>query len=128
MSWGTLQSLEQKKVFVQAMALGILSGVHQTLSGAQAKAPRELATLWFSQSHSTIIHWTVRCAPDYPMSQQSNGQLCPTVDCADDSTMNRAKVRTTKLECTGLSGAARGQRTSTVNCSKPQRSADVAHT
>jgi hypothetical protein len=54
-SWGTLQSLEQKQNLVQPVA-------HQTLSGAQAKAPRELVALGFSQSHSTIIHRTVRCA------------------------------------------------------------------
>jgi hypothetical protein len=51
MSWETLQSLEQK----QPVA-------HRTLSGAQAEAPRELAALGFSESHSTIIHRTVRCA------------------------------------------------------------------
>jgi hypothetical protein len=66
---------------------------HRTLSGAQAKAPYELAALGFSQSHSTIIHRTVRCALDCPMSQWSNGQLRPTVDCADDSTVNKAEVR-----------------------------------
>jgi DNA-binding transcriptional regulator YiaG len=48
MSCGTLQSLEQKRVKVQPMA-------HQTLSGAQAKAPRELAALGVSQSHFAII-------------------------------------------------------------------------
>jgi hypothetical protein len=36
MSWGTLQSLEQKQVLVHPVA-------HRTLSGAQAEAPRELA-------------------------------------------------------------------------------------
>jgi hypothetical protein len=54
MSWGTLQSLEQKQVLVQPVA-------HRTLSGAQAEAPRELAALGFSQSHSTKIHRTFRC-------------------------------------------------------------------
>jgi hypothetical protein len=33
-----------------------------------------------------------------------------------------------KSECTGLSGAARGQKTSTINNSKPQWLADVART
>jgi hypothetical protein len=33
---------------------------HRTLSGAQAEAPRELAALGFSQSHSAKIHRTVR--------------------------------------------------------------------
>jgi hypothetical protein len=40
MSWGTLQNLEQKQVLMQPVA-------HWTLSGAQAKAPRELAALGF---------------------------------------------------------------------------------
>jgi hypothetical protein len=52
-SWGTLQSLEQKQVLVLPVA-------HRTLPGAQAKAPRELAALGFSQNHSTKIHRTVR--------------------------------------------------------------------
>jgi hypothetical protein len=81
---------------------------HQTLSGAQAKAPCELVALGFSQSHSTIIYRTVRCALDYPVSQWSNGQLRPIVDCVDDSTVNKAEVRTVKSECTRLSGVARG--------------------
>jgi hypothetical protein len=53
MSWGTIQSLEQKQILVHPVA-------HRTLSGAQAEAPRELAALGFSQSHSAIIHRTVR--------------------------------------------------------------------
>jgi hypothetical protein len=130
MSWGTLQSLEQKQVLVQAVA-------HRTLSGAQAKAPHDLAALGFSQSHSSIIHRTIRCASDYPVSQRSNGQLRSTVDYADDGIVNRAQVRSQNCKvrthrtvryATRLSGAARGQRTSMVNRSKPQWSADVACT
>lgn len=34
---------------------------HRTLFDAQAEAPRELAALGFSQSHSTKIHQTVWC-------------------------------------------------------------------
>jgi hypothetical protein len=45
---------------VQPVAHRTLSCVHQTLSSAQAEAPRELATLEFSQSHSAKIHQTVR--------------------------------------------------------------------
>jgi hypothetical protein len=129
-SWGTLQSLEQKQVLVQPVA-------HQTLSRSQAEAPHELALPGFSQSHSAIIHRTVRCAPDCPVSQRSNGQLCPTVNCADDGTVNKAEVRSQNCKvrthrtvrcATGLSDAARGQRTSTINRSKPQRSAGVART
>jgi hypothetical protein len=53
---------------------------HQTLSGAPGCSPRELATLGFSQSHSTIIY-RIRCATglyDEPTEQQStlpNGRL-----------------------------------------------------
>jgi hypothetical protein len=39
----------------------VLPVAHRTLSGAQAKALRELAALGFSQSHSTKIHRIVRC-------------------------------------------------------------------
>jgi hypothetical protein len=57
-----------------------------------------------------------------------------TVNCAQRSiamsdeqwTVRKSEVRAVKSECTGLSGAARGQRTSTVNRSKPQWSTDVA--
>jgi hypothetical protein len=130
MSWGTLQSLEQKQVLVQTVT-------HRTLSGTQAKAPRELAALEFSQSHSAIIHRTIRCAPDCPVSQWSNGQKRPTVDYADDGIVNTTEVRSQNCKvrthrtvrcATRLFGDARGQRTSMVNRSKPQRSADVACT
>jgi hypothetical protein len=71
------------------------------------------------------------------MSQWSNGKLRPMVDCADEGTVDRTEVRSQDckvrmhrtIRCaTELSGAARGQRTLTVNNSKPQWSADVART
>jgi hypothetical protein len=62
------------------------------------------------------------------MSQRSNGQLHPTVDFADGGTVNSAEVRTAMSKRIGLSGATRGQRTSTVNRSNPQRLAGVART
>jgi hypothetical protein len=49
------------------------------------------------------------------MSQQSNGQLCPTADYDEQWTEQKTEVKTAKSERTGLSGAARGQRTSMVN-------------
>jgi hypothetical protein len=69
-----------------------------------------------------------------PAEQQSttlNGRLWCIVKV--NSTQVRSQnceVRTQRtVRCaTGLSGAARGQGTSTVNRSKPQRSADVAGT
>jgi hypothetical protein len=42
--------------------------------------------------------------PDCPVSQWCNGQLRPTVNCADDGTVNRAEVRTATSKRTGLSG------------------------
>jgi hypothetical protein len=74
MSWGTLQCLEQKQLLVLLVAHQTLSGVYRTLSDAQAEAPRELVALGFSQSHSAIIHQTVRCATELsgePTEQRS---------------------------------------------------------
>jgi hypothetical protein len=72
--------------------------VHQTLSGAQAKAPREVAALGISESHSAIIHWTIRCAPGCPMSQRSNGQLRPTVDYADVRNSEQCRSQKSELQ------------------------------
>jgi hypothetical protein len=77
------------------------------------------------------VHRTVS---DEPTEQRSN---VPTVDYVNSKrrTMQKSEVgaaksvRTGHVRCaTGLSGAAKGQKTSTVNRSKPQRAADVAHT
>jgi hypothetical protein len=75
--------------------------------------------------------------PNCPVSQQSNGQLRPMVDCAIVCTV--CSTRSQKTVCddrshqtirctTGLSGAARRQKTSTINNSKPQQSTDMALT
>jgi hypothetical protein len=69
--------------------------------------------------------------PDYPVSQRSKGQLrqrSTAVQYDRQKSEPLCKVRTQRnVRCaTGLSSATRGQRTSTVNSSKPQRSADVA--
>jgi hypothetical protein len=77
MSCGTLQSLEQKQILVLPVA-------HRILPDAQAEAPRELAALGFSKSHSAIIYRTVWCATGLsgePTEQQSTS---PTADCADE--------------------------------------------
>jgi hypothetical protein len=72
--WRTLQ-VWSIKVLAQSVA-------HRTLSGAPGCGPRELAALRFSQSNSTKIYRTVRCAtglfgvpPDCSVSQWNNGQL-----------------------------------------------------
>jgi hypothetical protein len=63
-----------------------------------------------------------------PVSQRSNGQLRQRSTAMNSKKVHNAEVRAAKSEHTGLSGAARGQRTSTVNRSKPQRAADMART
>jgi hypothetical protein len=66
---------------------------HRTLFGAQAEAPHELAALGFPGSHSAIIHRTVRCAPDCPVSQWSNGQLCPIVDYGEQCIVQKSELQ-----------------------------------
>jgi hypothetical protein len=70
-----------------------------------------------------------------PVSHRSNGQMrqWSTAWTVKRCTVQKSKVRAAMSERTGhvrcatrLSGAARGQKTSPVNRSKPQRSADMA--
>jgi hypothetical protein len=65
---------------------------HQTLSGAPGYNPRELATLGFSQSHSTKIRQTVRCATGLSGEPTEQRSTSPTVDC---STVWPSEVRAT---------------------------------
>jgi hypothetical protein len=60
------------------------------------------------------------------MSQRSNGNLRQRSTVKDEQ--YTSEVRAEKSECTRLSGAATGQRTPTVNRSKPQQVVDVART
>jgi hypothetical protein len=103
---------------------------HRTLSGAQAEHLPNWPLSGFSGTRSAKIHQIVRCALDMygePTEQRSDA---PTVDCVNSKkrTVQKSEVRVAKSERTGLSGAARRQKTSTVNRSKPQRSAGVAGT
>jgi hypothetical protein len=68
--------------------------------------------------------------PDCLVRQKSNDHLRPMVDCNDYAAVCSAEVKRQSATsgCTGLSGAAKGQTTLTVNRSKLQRSADVALT
>jgi hypothetical protein len=75
--------------------------------------------------------------PDCPVIQWSNGQLSPTVDYATARAVCSTRSQKTfcddrsyqTIRCaTGLFGATRRQKTSTIKTSKPQRSADVALT
>jgi hypothetical protein len=61
---------------------------HRTVSGAPPDSVRctrglhaELFTFGKIQRRSAIIHRTVRCTPDCPVSQRSNDYLAPTVTC-----------------------------------------------
>jgi hypothetical protein len=105
-----------------------LSGVHRIVSGALAGALPELAALGVSQRSSTKIHRTVRCVTGLSHVTTSNGHLRPTVDCVTTRAVCSARSQKTvcddrshqAVRCTtGLSGAAKGQTTSTVNRSKP---------
>jgi hypothetical protein len=68
-----------------------LFGVHRTVSGALAGAPRELAALWFSQRSSTKNHRTVWCATGQSGGTTSNGQLRPTIDYVTARSLKRQK-------------------------------------
>jgi hypothetical protein len=57
-----------------------LSGVSPDSVRCPGPYDFKLATFGFLESHSAIIHRTVRCAPDYPVHQRSNDSSA-TVDC-----------------------------------------------
>lgn len=116
-----VQHKPRKKISWDSTKIGAKTSI-DAVSGAPnsvrcpGQAPRELATLGFLRE---ALHYN---SSDCPMSQWSNGHLRSTV------TMQKSKVRAAKSERIRLSSAARRQRTSTVNRSKPQRVADVART
>jgi hypothetical protein len=72
---------------VQLVAHRTLSGVHQTVFGAQTEAPRELTALGF---FSESLRYN---SPDCPVSQQSNSQLRQRSTALVGETMNNAEVR-----------------------------------
>jgi hypothetical protein len=88
---------------------------HRTLSGVhQAQAQMNQPLLGIRQARSTIIHQTVRCAPDMsgePVEQwllRVNGRLQKGT--VMNSAVQKSEV-TGHVRCgTGLSGAATGQR------------------
>jgi hypothetical protein len=123
--------------FGSKTSIGAASGAPDTV-WCPGRAPHELATLgffWETLHYNSPdcpactghVRWTnratVRCA---------NGRLRWTVK---RWTVHKSEGRAAKSErtrhvrcATELFGAARRQKVSTVNCSKPQRSADVAGT
>jgi hypothetical protein len=114
-------------------SIGAASGASNTVQ-CPGQGTNELATLGFfwEALRYNLPEYPV-CTEQCPVSQQSNGYLHATVDCKSEQWAVRSQssnVRTIgHVRCaTGLSGAARRQRTSTVNRSKPQRATNVART
>jgi hypothetical protein len=97
LSWGTLQKFGAKT------CRGAASGAPDTVRCApdsQAMAPTNWSLSGFSGSYSTLIHWTVRCAPDMfsePTEQRSN--------CANDRLQRQMKSE----QCTGQKLEQRSQ-------------------
>jgi hypothetical protein len=73
--------MDQRLAMVLLVAHRTLSGVHRTMSGAQAKALTNWLLLGFSGRHSAIIHQTVRFAPDMSGEPTEQRSGVPTVDC-----------------------------------------------
>jgi hypothetical protein len=87
MSWGTLQSLEQRQALV-------LPAAHRTLSGAQANSHHELAALGFFPE--SLRYNSPECPVCTEHVRQANGA---TVNCAQWSTaVNSAQCRSQKSE------------------------------
>jgi hypothetical protein len=116
---GTLQSLEQKT------CIGAASGTTDTVR-CPGRGIHELVApgfFWESLRYNS---------PDCPVcTRHVQWANRATVNCVLRSTAAYSKSEqctSQKSERTGLSDAARGQRTSMVNRSKPQRSTDVTGT
>jgi hypothetical protein len=98
---------------------------HRTVSGAPGPYKNELATLWFLQGRSAIIHRTVRCATGLFGVTAEQQLLHATIDYKSavirwtvKNSARRVRVQsqrrtghwTVHVRCgTGLSGATRGQ-------------------
>jgi hypothetical protein len=81
---------------------------HRTVSGAPEGSSSKLASFGKTEGRSAIIHRTVRCTPDCPVCQRSNGYLRATVDSdrKQCSTVHATEVRAASQGYTGLSSAA----------------------
>jgi hypothetical protein len=86
---------------------------HRTVSGAPEWSGSELASFGEMGGRSAKIHRTVRCTPDCPVRQRSNGYLALTVDSDSEqcATVYAAEVRAEGQRGTRLSGVHR-----TVRC------------
>jgi hypothetical protein len=116
---GILQSLEHTRI-------GVASGAPDTVwcpSQSTSRTGRSRVfsePLRYNSPDCQVCHWTIWWANRAKVNF-ANGRL-------QYSLTVRSQSQSVKSECTRLSGAGRRQKTSTVNSSKPQRSADVALT
>jgi hypothetical protein len=83
----------------------VLPLVHQTVSGAPGPRATNQPLSGIQWARSAIIHRTIRCAPDCPVSQRSNDSLHVNGRLHRDEQC-RAEVIAEKSERTVLSGAA----------------------
>jgi hypothetical protein len=102
---------------------------HRTVSGAPGTVLSELATFGFLESHSAIIHWTVRCSTGLSGAPSGATATAPTVvykseQCvwtvcgqfaqSQSSARRRTRQWIVSVRCgTGLSGVA-------LDCPVPQ--------
>jgi hypothetical protein len=85
-----------------------LSGVHQTVSGAQVGAPANMPLSVKTQRAAAKIHRTIRCAPDCTVSQSRPNQRSATRSTGDTWTSPTVERSHRTIRCaTGLSGVTR---------------------
>jgi hypothetical protein len=98
--------------------------VHRTVSGGapdNVRCARLARAKWplsgIHRRRTTIIHRTVRCAPDYPVSQQSAGPTVGRVICAGHMAGPTARRGHRTVRCApDMSGAPTAPRLPTVDC------------
>jgi hypothetical protein len=123
-SLGPLHSLERKT------SRGAASGAPDIVR-CPGRVTHELATLEFFLESLRYNSPDMSGEPTEQRSPAPNGRLWCTVKAysAEVRSQSCEVITHRTVQCaTGLSGAVRGQGTSTVNRSKPQQSADVAGT
>ena len=86
-----------------------LSGVHWTMFDAQSSAPSEQVALKKNSMRPAIIHRTVWCAPDCPVSQPCPRQRSVARSVGDTWSSPMVGRSHQTVQCaTGLSGVPRG--------------------
>jgi hypothetical protein len=105
-----------------------LSGVHRIVSGAQAGALANRLLSEKTQRATTIIHWTVRCAPDCPLSQPRPSQRWAARSAGDTWTSPMVRRQHRTIRCaTRLSGVPRGAMAATVGFAEKGRKSRTVH-